>query len=51
MVKETKKDDYVVYVCEECDMAYKEKEMAEKCEAFCNKYHSCSLEITKHAIE
>ena len=46
MVKE--KDG--VYVCEECEFGYKDKEWAEKCEAWCRTHKSCSLEITKRAV-
>jgi hypothetical protein len=38
------------YVCEKCKLKYKEKYWAEKCEAWCRKYKSCNLEITKHAV-
>ncbi len=51
MVKKVSKNNKTYYMCEECDMLYKEKELAEKCEAFCKEYHSCSIEITKHAVE
>ena len=39
------------YMCEECNMRYEDNQLAEKCEAFCKKHKSCSLEITKHAIK
>ena len=39
-----------VYICEECNFAYKEKEFAKKCEEFCKKHHSCNTEVTKHSI-
>lgn len=39
-----------LYKCPECGLEYKEKEWAEKCEAWCKKHKSCNLEITKHAI-
>jgi len=39
-----------IYLCEECNFAYMEKELAEKCEKFCKKYNSCNIEITKHSI-
>ena len=51
MVKETKKDNKTLYLCDECSFAYKTKEFAQKCEDWCNKHHSCNLEITKHAVE
>jgi len=51
MVKEIQKNDKTYYVCESCNFAYKEKGWAEKCQAFCDKHHSCSLEITKKAVD
>lgn len=50
MVKEIKRNN-AYYQCEECGFLYKEKELAEKCQAYCRKYSSCSLEITKHAVK
>jgi hypothetical protein len=38
------------YRCEECGFYYREKEWAEKCEAWCGQHHACNLEITAHAI-
>lgn len=40
-----------LYKCPECGLEYKEKEWAEKCEAWCRKNKNCNLEITKHAIK
>jgi len=37
--------------CDICGFRYKEKEWAEKCEAWCKEHHSCNLEITEHAEE
>ncbi len=37
--------------CDICGFHYKEKEWAEKCEAWCKEHHSCNLEITEHAEE
>ncbi len=51
MVKEQIKNNKKHYICEECNFAYKEKSLAEKCEAYCKEHHQCSLEITKHAIQ
>jgi hypothetical protein len=51
MVKGLTKDRKKYNLCEACNMVYESKELAQKCEDFCNKYHSCSLEITKNAIE
>lgn len=40
-----------LYKCPECGFEYKEKEWAEKCEAWCKKHKSCNLEITKYAVK
>ena len=40
-----------VYICNECKLKYRDKEMAEKCEAWCKKNQSCNLEIIKYAIK
>ncbi len=47
MVKEKEK----LFVCEECELLYKDKHWAKKCENWCKKNKSCNLEITKHAIK
>lgn len=39
-----------IHICSECKLSYKEKELAEKCEAWCKKHNSCNLEITKHSV-
>lgn len=44
-------EDKKQYKCEECGMSYLEKELAEKCQAWCSKHQSCNIEIIKHAIE
>jgi predicted ATP-dependent serine protease len=51
MVKIVKRKDKTLYVCEECGFTYEEKMWAEKCEDFCSKHSSCSLEITSHAAK
>ncbi|GIU68180.1 MAG: hypothetical protein KatS3mg001_030 [Candidatus Pacearchaeota archaeon] len=50
MVKQTTKNKIKLFQCEECGFYYKTKNLAEKCENFCRKNKSCSVEITKHAI-
>jgi len=51
MVKEVKRKGQTLYVCEECGLAYKEKEWAEKCQRWCRQTKSCNLEITSHAVQ
>lgn len=50
MVKEEIKNNKKYFICEECGFAYLEKEWATKCQKWCSKYHSCNIEITKHAV-
>lgn len=50
MVKELRKDRQTLYVCASCGFAYKEKELAEKCQQWCEQNQSCNLEITQYAV-
>ena len=51
MVKEIQSKGKTYYICEACDMAYKEKEIAQKCEDWCNKTKSCNLEYIKYSVK
>lgn len=51
MVKEKTKKDKKYFQCGICGFYYKDKKWAQKCEAFCKKRKSCSLEITKHSVK
>jgi|TARA_Y100000031_G_C8069787_1_gene314582 hypothetical protein len=51
MVKELEKDGKKYFQCEICNFYYETEELAEKCEQYCKENKSCSLEITKHAIQ
>jgi hypothetical protein len=46
MPKDEPKDRYE---CPECHLRYRDAAWAKKCEAWCQKYHSCNLEIVFHA--
>lgn len=48
MVVEINKNSALLYQCEECGFMYKEKEWAEKCQAWCKEHNSCNLEIIQH---
>ena len=50
MVTIIQKDDKTLYRCPECNLLYKEKEIAEKCEAWCREHKSCNLDIIKEAV-
>jgi len=39
------------YTCPECGLRYADPGWAKKCEAWCRKYQSCNLAITKHAVK
>jgi len=41
----------IIYRCSECGLGYKEKEIAEKCQAWCKEHKSCNLDIIKYAIK
>ena len=51
MVKEMRKNNKTLYLCEECGFAYESKELANKCQNWCDEHHSCNLEITKNAVQ
>jgi len=40
-----------LFQCPECSSHYTDKELSEKCEAWCREHKSCNLEITAHAEE
>jgi len=40
-----------LYQCVECSLHYEDKEVAEKCQAWCAEHQSCNLEIIKDAVE
>jgi len=50
MVKGLKRQGKTYYLCPVCGIAYLDREWAEKCQDFCARYSSCSLEITGHAV-
>lgn len=39
------------YQCKECKFVYEDKKLAEKCQFWCRKNHSCNMEIIKYAID
>jgi len=50
MVRELIINNKTVYQCEACGLYYLDLETAKKCEEWCKKTRSCSIEITKKAI-
>ncbi len=51
MVKEINYKGKNYFQCSICKFYYETKDLAQKCEDFCKKHNSCSLEITKHAVK
>lgn len=51
MVKKEKYRGKDIFTCESCQFGYTTKQLAHQCEQFCQKYHSCSLEITPQAVK
>lgn len=50
MVKEKEINNKKYYQCNICKFYYKTKEQVEKCQAWCNKHHSCNIKITKFSV-
>ncbi len=51
MVHRAKHKGKEIYLCDACGFGYLSKSLAAKCEKHCNTKHSCSLEITQHAVK
>ena len=45
------KNNQNLYQCKECSFHYKDKDTAEKCEAWCKEHKTCNVEITGQAEE
>lgn len=50
MVKAKEQNNVTIYQCEECGLWYRDKEIAEQCQAWCKTHQSCNLDIIQHAI-
>lgn len=50
LVSERKLDSQIVFVCDECGLGYLDRETAQKCEEWCKRTGTCSIEITKKAV-
>jgi len=49
-VREMRRNGEKSYAFEICKLLYKEKTWAKKCQDFCAKYNTRSLEIASHAV-
>jgi hypothetical protein len=50
LVRKKKLGNKTVYQCEICGLGYLDWETARKCEEWCKKTGTCSIEITKKAV-
>ena len=50
MVSKKGHEGETIYTCDACGFGYRERGTAERCEDWCTKYKSCSIEITKDAV-
>jgi len=50
MVKEVKHKGKIYFQCEACDLYYENREIAQKCEDFCNEKQACNTEIIKYSV-
>lgn len=50
MVEEVQSNGIEYYACSICKFVYEKIESAQQCEAYCNKFNACSLEIVKSAV-
>jgi len=51
MVKEVIYEGREHHYCEDCDLVYKSRDWAEKCEDWCRENASCNVAITNHSIK
>ncbi|NIU38542.1 hypothetical protein GWN65_00810 [Candidatus Bathyarchaeota archaeon] len=49
-MKRSKMEGKTLFLCEECGLGYTDRETAQKCEDWCKKTGTCSLEITRKAL-
>lgn len=50
MVEKLNMEGKTLFFCDVCGSGYAEEEIAYKCQDWCSRKRSCSLEIVKHAI-
>jgi hypothetical protein len=50
MIVQVHRHDGVFYICDACGFAYRQKELAERCQSWCREHNSCSLDIIRHAL-
>ena len=48
-MKEIVENNTTLYQCDACKLAYKERDKAVECEAWCKENNSCNLDIIQYA--
>jgi len=52
VVTEVKQGKQILYRCDVCGMFYREREWAEKCQAWCETHEgTCNVEYIQHAVD
>ncbi|MDY6778879.1 MAG: hypothetical protein SVU32_09510 [Candidatus Nanohaloarchaea archaeon] len=51
MVSEEQFEGEASFACDVCGLHYRERETAERCEAYCREHDACSTEIIKESLE
>lgn len=39
------------YACSICGLHYRDRELSERCHAWCSKHDSCNLEVARQSVE
>jgi hypothetical protein len=50
MVEKLKKGGESLFFCDVCGSGYRGEDLAKKCQEWCSRKKSCSLDIVKHAV-
>ena len=50
MVSESVFKGQPVFLCDVCGLAFRTRDWAMKCEAWCSTHQSCNLAIAEHAV-
>ncbi len=45
------KTDSRTHLCPVCGLRYPTRKLAQACKSWCEKHHSCNLDIIKHAVD
>ncbi len=40
----------ILYECKECNLFYRDLDLAERCKVWCREHSTCNVEIIRHAV-